>query len=115
VWIWVALPLKKGKTCSAASVVTGETLISEAIYEYRVEGLEAIPTPAGRFKAYRISGRERIDSSSNDAGAWGPLSGTATVTDWLASINGKVTVVKPDYRNTFGELFTRELVAAELR
>jgi hypothetical protein len=41
--------------------------------------------------------------------------GTSTFTNWIASIKGKVTIIKSDYRNTFGEVFTRELLAGELR
>ena len=55
-WVWVDFPLGKGKTWSATSTVTGETFISEVAYQYRVEGVEEITTPAGHFDAYRVSG-----------------------------------------------------------
>lgn len=112
-WVWLDFPLEEGKTWSATSIVSGETFISETAYQYKVEGIEKITTPAGQFDAYRISGSERIKSRSK-AGA-GPWYGTATFTDWVASINGKVRAVKSEYHNTFGELATRELLAAELR
>ena len=112
-WAWLDFPLEEGKTWSATSIISGETFIAEVAYQYKVEGVEKITTPAGQFDVYRISGSERIKSRSK-AGA-GPWYGTATFTDWIASINGKVRAVKSEYHNTFGELSTRELIAAELR
>ncbi len=112
-WVWVDFPLEKGKTWSATSIVTGDTFISEVAYQYKVEGVEKITTPAGQFDAYRISGSERITSRSK--GGAGPWYGTSSFTDWVASINGKVRVIKSEYRNTFGEVYTRELMSAELK
>jgi hypothetical protein len=114
-WMWVVFPLEKGKTWRATSTVTGETFVSDVVYEYKVDGVEEITTPAGRFETYRVSGSERITSRSKEEGAWGPLTGSSTFTNWIGSIKGKVTIVKTDYRNTFGEVYTRELLAAEVR
>jgi hypothetical protein len=113
-WVWVDFPLEKGKIWSATSIVTGETFIAEVAYQYKVEGVEKITTAAGQFDAYRISASERTTSRSKLSGS--PIShGTSSFTDWVASINGKVVVVKTEYENSFGERFTRELVSAELR
>ena len=112
-WVWLDFPLEEGKAWSAASTVTGESFISEVAYQYKVEGVEKITTPAGQFDAYRISGSEHIKSRSK--GGAGPWHGTSSFTDWVASINGKVRAVKSEYHNSFGEVYTRELLAAELR
>jgi hypothetical protein len=114
-WAWVAFPLEKGRAWSGTSTVTGETFIAEIDYEYKVDGVEKVTTPAGQFDTFRVSGSERIASRSKKEGEWGPLNGISTITNWIAPIKGKVTIIKSDYRNTFGEAFTRELVAAEFK
>jgi hypothetical protein len=105
--VWFDFPLEKGKTWSGTTTVTGETFIVDLTYQSRVEALEKINTPAGEFEAYTVSGTERIRTGSG--------SGMANLRYWLAAINGKLVCVKNEYKNPFGEFFTRELLSAELK
>jgi len=105
--VWVDFPLEKGKRWSDKATVTGETFTVETIYQYNVEGVEKINTPAGEFEAYRVSGSERINRQG--------VQRTGTFTYWLAAINGKLVRVRDEYMNTFGPFYTRELVSAELK
>jgi hypothetical protein len=105
--VWGDFPLEKGKHWSDRATAKGETFIVETIYQYNVEGVEKINTPAGEFEAYRVSGSERINRSG--------VQRTGKFTYWLATINGKLVRVKDEYTNTFGPFYTRELVSAELK
>lgn len=105
--VWVDFPLEKGKRWSDRVTETGETFIVETTYQYNVEGVEKVNTPAGEFEAYRVSGSARISRSG--------VLRTGNFTYWLAAINGKLVRVKDEYTNTFGPFFTRELVSAELK
>jgi hypothetical protein len=110
---WADFPLEKGKTWSFTMTVRSEAFITEIASERKVEGVEQIETPAGRFEAYRVAAAERLTSRSK-AGA-GPYLGMASFTYWLTSIKGKLVFVKNEYVNSFGETFSRELVSAELK
>lgn len=112
-WVWVDFPLAKGKTWSGKTTVTGESFVSESEYETRVEGLESITTPAGRFDAYKLSGSERLTSRMKGMdGAW---QGSSKYAYWVASIRDKLVCVRNEYQNSFGASMTRELVSAELK
>ncbi|MBX9961948.1 MAG: hypothetical protein K2Y35_02750 [Burkholderiales bacterium] len=112
-YVWVTFPLEKGRKWSGTMKVTGETFISEVAYERTVEGIEKIKTAAGQFEAYRVSGSGRIKAT--DKNGTSPSTGKESNTDWFATINGKLVPVKTEYKNSYGERFTRELVAAEVK
>lgn len=111
--VWAAFPLETGKSWSFTMTVTNEGYVTEVASERKVEAVETVDTPAGQFKAYRVSGAESLTSMSKEGK--GPYRGMATMTYWLASIKGKLVLVNWEYSNSFGENFTRELQAAELK
>lgn len=112
-YVFVAFPLEKGKKWSGTTTVTGETFISEVTYERSVDKVEKIKTAAGEFEAYRVSGSGRIKAT--DKAGKNPSNGKENNTDWFAVINGKLVPVKIEYKNSYGEKFTRELVASEMK
>lgn len=111
--VWASFPLEKGKTWSETHTVTNEGFVTEAVSERKVEAVETIDTLAGRFQAYRVSATEHYKGKSKAGG--NPFEGRGTMTYWVASIKGKVILVKWEYGNTFGERFERELTSAELK
>jgi len=111
--VWVDFPLEAGKTWSGATTVTGETFVSQLAYEVKVEKVETIQTAAGRFEAYKLLVKGRIKATDKNGGS--PSTGQESVTNWLASVNGKLIPVKTEYKNTYGERFTRELAVVEVK
>jgi hypothetical protein len=106
------LPLEKGKKWTQTFTVTGETFTAEVTQERKAERLEKIKLPAGEFEAFKVSfvGRIKgVDSKGNR------FSGKEDGADWFALINGKLSVVKTVYRNSFGDKATRELTAAAMQ
>jgi hypothetical protein len=106
---FIGLPLQKGKKWTQTFTVTGETFTAEVTQERKAERLEKVKVPAGEFEAFKVSFSGRIkgvDSKGN------PFSGKEDGTDWFALINGKISVVKTVYRNSFGEKASQELTAA---
>jgi hypothetical protein len=112
-YTFITFPLEKGKKWAGTMTVTGETFISELAYERSVDGLEKVKTAAGQFEAYKISGSARIKAT--DKNGKSPSTGKESNTDWFAVINGKLVPVKSEYKNSYGEKFTRELVAPEMK
>jgi predicted dienelactone hydrolase len=110
---YAEFPLEIGKTWSGKSIVTGETFVGEVTYQVKVDGIEKIATPAGQFDAYKVSASSRLSGTNKAGGA--PWSGTESYADWWATITGKAVVVRTEYKNSFGETYTRELVSAELK
>jgi hypothetical protein len=106
---FIGLPLQKGKKWTQTFTVTGETFTAEVTQQRKAERLEKVKVPGGEFDAFKVSFSGRIkgvDSKGNR------FSGKEDGTDWFALINGKISVVKTVYRNSFGEKATQELTAA---
>jgi len=112
-YVWVTFPLEKGKRWSGSMIVNGETFVSQVEYERVVAGVEKVRTAAGQFDAYKVSGSGRIKAT--DKSGKNPSTGKESNTDWFAVINGKLVSVKSEYKNSYGEKFTRELVASEVK
>jgi hypothetical protein len=111
--VWASFPLEKGKMWSETHTVTNEGFITEVVSERTVEAVEKIDILAGRFQAYRVSATEHYTSRSKVGE--GTYKGKGSMTYWVASIKGKVVLVKWEYGNTFGDRFERELTLAELK
>lgn len=102
---FVDFPLEKGKKWTQSFSVKGDTFTSQVQSDYEVEKVEKVKTPAGEFESFRISHNGRI--RGNDAkGA--SFSGKEEGRYWVTLVNGKLAVVKIEYRNSFGEKVTRE-------
>ena len=108
----VALPLQKGKKWTQTFTVKGETFTAEVTQEREVEQLEKIKVPAGEFEAFRVSFKGRFKGSDSKGSGF---SGKEDGKDWFALINGKLSVVKTVYRNSFGDKTTRELTAVAFK
>lgn len=80
--------------------------------ERKVEKVEKVKVPAGEFEAYRVSHGARIKGTDAKGN---PFSGKEDSREWLALVNGKLALIKVEYRNSFGEKFTRELVSAAFK
>ena len=105
-------PLEKGKKWTVAMTVKGETFLSQVESERQVEKVEKVKVPAGEFEAFRIAHSGRIRGS--DAKGSG-FSGKEDGRYWVAVINDKAVIVKGEYRNSFGEKFSHELVSAAFK
>lgn len=110
---WIEFPLEKGRKWSGASTVTGETFVAEIAYERTVEKLEKVKVAAGQFDAFRIAESGKI--KARDLQGANPSTGKESGTTWIAFVNGKPLPVKSEYRNSYGEKFTRELVSYQLK
>ncbi|HZR02369.1 MAG TPA: hypothetical protein VFA81_04250 [Burkholderiales bacterium] len=111
--VWVSLPLEPGKTWSGSTTVTGETFIADVSYERTVDKVETVKTAAGQFEAYKVISKGRIKST--DKNGANPSTGEERSTMWLATVNGKLVPVKIEYKNSYGERFSRELALAEVK
>ena len=109
--LW-AFPLQKGKKWETKFTVKGETFTAELVGERQVDKIEKVKVPAGEFEAYKISFKASIRSTDTKGGV---STGREDGADWVTVINGKVNVVKDEYRNSFGERFTRELTAVNYK
>ena len=74
----------------------------------KVEKVEKVKVPAGEFEAYRVSQSGRFRGSDTKGSGF---SGKEDSTIWFTQMNGKFVVAKVEYRNSYGERFTRELTA----
>jgi hypothetical protein len=108
----VMYPLEKGKKWPMSFTAKGETFTTEVIGERRVEKIEKVKVPAGEFEAYKITFSARLRGVDSKGNAY---SGKEDGAEWVAVINGKGCIVKVEYRNSFGDKFTRKLVAAEFK
>ena len=109
----VDFPLESGKTWSGRTTVKGDAFVSDRTYQARAEGVEKMTVPAGEFDAYKVSFTTQFEGRDKKDGV--PWSGTESYADWWVVIRGKAVVLKTEYRNSFGEVFTRELVSAEIK
>jgi hypothetical protein len=105
---FMELPLEKGKKWQQAFTVKGETFTSQVESEWQVDKVEKVKTAAGEFEAFRISHKGRIRGTDAKGSAF---SGKEDGRYWVATVSGKLAVVKIEYRNSFGEKFTREATA----
>ncbi len=110
---WIEFPLERGRKWSGVSTVTGETFIAEVTYEHSVEKLEKVKVPAGEFEAFRIAQSGKI--KARDRQGANPSTGKESGTVWIALVNGKPVPVRTEYRNSYGEKFTRELVTYQMK
>lgn len=102
---FVDFPLEEGKKWTQSFTVKGDTFTSQVQSDYEVEKAEKVKTPAGEFESFRISHNGRIRGSDAKGAAF---SGKEDGRYWVTLVNGKLAVVKIEYRNSFGEKFTRE-------
>jgi hypothetical protein len=109
---FVSFPMEKGKQWAQTVTVTGETFVAEIAIERKVEKFEKVKVPAGEFEAFRLSFSGRIKSTDPTGKTF---TGKEDGTEWFAFPEGKLVPVKIVYRNTFGERFTRELVATSFK
>jgi len=109
---WVAFPLEKGKKWTGTMVVTGESFTAEVEYERKVEAVEKIKTAAGEYEAYRINFNGRIKGKDSKGASF---SGKEDGKMWVGLISGKPVPLRTEYRNSFGERVTTELVSAALK
>jgi hypothetical protein len=108
----VMYPMEKGKKWPMSFTAKGETFTTEVTGERRVEKIEKVKVPAGEFEAYKVSFTARLKGVDSKGNAF---TGKEDGAEWVAVINGKGCVVKVEYRNSFGDKFTRKLVAAEFK
>ena len=108
----IDLPLEKGRKWQQTFVVKGETFTVDVEAEWQVDKVEKVKTPAGEFEAFRISHKGRIKGKDAKGAAF---SGKEDGRYWLATVNGKTFLAKTEYRNSFGEKFTREATAVALK
>jgi hypothetical protein len=109
---WVVFPLEKGKKWEGTTTVTGQTFTSEVAYERKVEAIEKVKTPAGEYEGFRIYFSGRIKGKDSKGASF---SGKEDGRVWVGLISGKPVPLKSEYRNSFGEKFTTELISAELK
>jgi hypothetical protein len=108
----VEFPLEKGRKWNAQYTVKGETFTADLAAERKVDKIEKVKVPAGEFEAYRISHSARIKGTDAKGNVF---SGKEDSREWYAVVNGKLLLVKVDYRNSFGEKFVREVVSVALK
>jgi len=108
----VEFPLEKGKKWAVNMTVKGETFTSQVESERQVEKVEKVKVAAGEFEAYRIAHSGRIRGTDPKGAAF---SGKEDGRYWVSTVNGKLVVVKSEYRNSFGEKFSEEMVSAALK
>ncbi len=109
---FAGLPLEKGKQWSQTFTVKGETFTAEVAQERKAEKIEKIKVPAGEFEAFKVTHTGRIRGTDAKGSAF---SGKEEATNWFALVNGKLSVVKVVYRNSFGDKFSRELTAISFK
>jgi hypothetical protein len=109
---WVVFPLEKGKKWEGTTTVTGQTFTAEVAYERKVEAIEKVKTPAGEYEGFRIYFSGRIKGKDSKGASF---SGKEDGRVWVGLISGKPVPLKSEYRNSFGEKFTTELISAELK
>jgi len=109
---WVVFPLEKGKKWEGTTTVAGQTFTAEVAYERKVEAIEKVKTPAGEYEGFRIYFTGRIRSRDSKGAS---LTGKEDGRLWVGLISGKPVPLKSEYRNSFGEKVTTELVSAELK
>lgn len=105
-------PLQKGKKWESTFTVSGKTFTSDVESKYKVEKFEKVKTPAGVFEAVRISHKGKIagrDLHGNN------FSGSEKGEYWMALVNGKIIMVKGEYRNSFKERYALELATVSLK
>jgi hypothetical protein len=109
---WAAFPLEKGKKWAGTTTVTGDTFTAEVTYERKVEAIERVKTPAGEYEGFRIAFTGRIKGKDSKGASF---SGKEDGKIWVGVISGKPVPLKSEYRNSFGEKYTTELVSASLK
>ena len=102
---FVDFPVAKGKKWTQSFAVKGETFTSQVQSDYEVDKVEKVKTPAGEFESFRISHKGLIRGTDAKGAAF---SGREDGRYWVTLVSGKLAVVKIEYRNSFGEKFTRE-------
>jgi hypothetical protein len=105
-------PLEKGKKWTTKFTVTGETFTADVTQDRKVDKIEKVKVKAGEFQAAKVGFGGRIKGTDNKGNAF---SGKEDGADWIAVVNGKVVVVKTEYRNSFGEKATVELASLDLK
>ena len=105
---FVDFPLEKGKKWKTTFTVTGQTFSAQVNSERKVETVEKVKTPLGELEAFRISHKGSIQGRDNTGNNF---SGREDGKDWFAVVNGKLVLLKMEYRNSFGEKSSRELVS----
>jgi hypothetical protein len=109
---FASLPLERGKQWSQTFTVNGETFTAEVTQERKAEKIEKVKVPAGEFDAFKIAYTGRIRGTDAKGS---PFSGKEEGSNWVALVNGKITVVKMVYRNSFGEKASRELTSISFK
>ena len=109
---WAVFPLEKGKKWEGTTTVTGQTFTAEVVYERKVEAIEKVKTPAGEYEGFRIYFSGRIKGKDSKGASF---SGKEDGRVWVGLISGKPVPLKSEYRNSFGEKFTTELISTELK
>lgn len=105
-------PLEKGKRWSTSFTATGTTFSSNVVQERQVDKVEKIRVPAGEFETYKVSVRGRINGVDPKGTAY---SGKEEITEWWAFLSGKPKVIRVDYRNSFGEKASLELISLSIK
>ncbi len=106
------LPLEKGRRWTTSFTAAGETFTSNVVQERQVDKVEKIRVPAGEFEAFKISVRGRItgvDPKGN------PYSGKEEITEWWSFLSGKPKLMRMEYRNSFGEKASAELISLSIK
>jgi hypothetical protein len=106
------LPVEKGRKWNGQYTVKGETFTAEVAAERKLDKVEKIKVAAGEFEAFRVSSSGRIKGTDTKGNAF---SGKEEGREWYALINGKMVPVRLEYRNSFGEKYTRDLLSATLK
>ncbi len=106
--VFVEFPLEKGRKWKQSFTVKGDTFTSQVESEFEVDKVEKVKTAAGEFEAFRIAHNGRIQGTDPKGSAF---KGKEDGRYWAALVNGKLAIVKIEYRNSFGEKFTREATA----
>jgi hypothetical protein len=108
----IDVPLEKGRKWQQTFAVKGETFTVDVEAEWQVDELERIKTAAGEFEAFRVSHKGRIKGKDAKGASF---SGKEDGRYWIATVNGKAFVARTEYRNSFGEKFTREATSVALK
>jgi len=109
---WAVFPLEKGKKWENTMTVTGQTFTAEVVYERKVEAIEKVKTQAGEYEGFRIYFSGRIKGKDSKGASF---TGKEDGRLWVGLISGKPVPLKSEYRNSFGEKVTTELISAELK
>jgi len=103
---WIDLPLQPGSAWTDSKVVIGETFRADNKAHVQATGWETVRVPAGEFRALKVVFKETFQGQTTKGEKF---NGSGQFTYWIAP--GVKCLLKQEYRNSFGESGSSQLVA----